>query len=198
MDIFLGTGRRHLMQKMDTKSLLACSLLELSKHMPIEKITVTHITENCSLRRESFYYHFCDKYQLIKWLYKKNFIENLDLYIGKEPWRHTTARYLCFVRENWEFYRSALTDTNMNNFRSCVFEDGVKVISKFVLDKQKKDQLSDDMVFYISFHCYGATNMIYDWLESGMVKKEQEVGRLIENSMPGALKKYFDNDSHSF
>jgi AcrR family transcriptional regulator len=55
----------YLMRKIDTKSLLAQSILELVQKKPVEKITVTDITNNCSLKRETFYYHFYDKYELI-------------------------------------------------------------------------------------------------------------------------------------
>ncbi|MDR2021446.1 MAG: TetR/AcrR family transcriptional regulator C-terminal domain-containing protein [Treponema sp.] len=179
------------MQKPDTKFLLAQSLLELAKKKPVEKITVTDITNNCSLKREAFYYHFYNKYQLINWFYGKNFVEILNNYIGKEPWGVMTARFLKLLREHSEFYTSALNDQNINNLRECIFRQGVKVMSKFVLGKTGKILLPDDLFFSISFHCYGAIDMIHDWLKNGMKQDEGEVGRLIEESMPQGLKVFF-------
>jgi probable dihydroxyacetone kinase regulator len=177
-------------KKTTTKSLLAQSLLELSKTMAVEKITITDITERCSLRRESFYYHFYDKYQLIRWMCEQNFTKTLNQSIGKEPWNLITSRFLQSVRLHREFYQSVLTDTNMNNLRSSIVGEGAKVMSAFVSDKSGK-KLSYDMKFHIYFHCYGAVNMICDWIKDGMVEEEEQISRLITVSMPEALKVFF-------
>jgi probable dihydroxyacetone kinase regulator len=178
------------MQKIATKLLLAQSLLELSKTKELEKITVTDITKHCSLRRESFYYHFYDKYQLIKWMYEYNIVKSMEQYIGKESWGAITIRFLKLIRQNKNFYQNALADTNINNFYSCMFKDAVKIMNKFIFDKLGEKK-SYDMMFYISIYCYGTINMICDWIRDGMVEGEEKIGRLIEDSMPNALKKYF-------
>ncbi len=49
-----------------THRLLAESLLNLMKKMPFEKITITDICENAMVHRTTFYTHFEDKYDLLK------------------------------------------------------------------------------------------------------------------------------------
>lgn len=49
-----------------THRLLAESLLKLMKKMPFEKITITDICENAMVHRTTFYTHFEDKYDLLK------------------------------------------------------------------------------------------------------------------------------------
>lgn len=55
---------------MPTKELIAKSLLQLAKTKPLKKITVAEIANNCLVRRETFYYHFIDKYELMFRIYK--------------------------------------------------------------------------------------------------------------------------------
>ena len=57
------------MQKKTTRELIAESFLELAAKRPINKITITSITDNCGLTQPTFYRHFKDKYDLICWIY---------------------------------------------------------------------------------------------------------------------------------
>ncbi len=48
----------------DTRKTLAKAFKELLCEMPFQKISVSDICEKCNMNRKSFYYHFCDKYDL--------------------------------------------------------------------------------------------------------------------------------------
>lgn len=52
-----------------TKKLIANSFLELSKLKSLDKITVKDIAANCGITKTTFYNHFCDKYDLMMWIY---------------------------------------------------------------------------------------------------------------------------------
>lgn len=51
-----------------TKQALAESLKRLLTTKPLNKITITDITEDCAISRMTFYYHFRDIYDLIEWI----------------------------------------------------------------------------------------------------------------------------------
>ena len=51
-----------------TKQALAESLKRLLTTKPLNKITITDITEECAISRMTFYYHFRDIYDLIEWI----------------------------------------------------------------------------------------------------------------------------------
>ena len=52
-----------------TKKALAMSLKSLLEKRTLDKITVKDIVSECSLNRQTFYYHFHDTYDLLQWLY---------------------------------------------------------------------------------------------------------------------------------
>ena len=52
-----------------TKKAIAEGLKELCHHKDFNKISVRDITEQCGLNRQTFYYHFQDKYELLDWIY---------------------------------------------------------------------------------------------------------------------------------
>ena len=52
-----------------TKSALCDSLKKLCEQKPFDKISISDITGECGLNRQSFYYHFQDKYELLSYIY---------------------------------------------------------------------------------------------------------------------------------
>ena len=50
-----------------TKRALEASLKNLLSKKPLDKITISDITEDCGISRMTFYYHFQDIFGLIEW-----------------------------------------------------------------------------------------------------------------------------------
>ena len=68
--MYLNMSEVNYMKNPDlTKSLLAASLKELMEIKPVEKISIRELTEKCQFNRQTFYYHFEDIYDLLKWTF---------------------------------------------------------------------------------------------------------------------------------
>ena len=52
-----------------TKRALATSLKKLLSQKELTKIAIKDITDDCGVKRQTFYYHFADVYDLIEWIY---------------------------------------------------------------------------------------------------------------------------------
>ena len=52
-----------------TKHAIAAALKELCREKSFDKISIADITSTCGLNRQTFYYHFEDKYELLNWIY---------------------------------------------------------------------------------------------------------------------------------
>ena len=50
-----------------TKLALEASLKNLLLKKPVDKITITDLTNDCGITRMAFYYHFKDIYDLVEW-----------------------------------------------------------------------------------------------------------------------------------
>lgn len=60
-----------------TKHLLAQSLQELMATTPLEKISVNDIVDHAGVGRNTFYYHFEDKYDLVNWYFQSGITQFL-------------------------------------------------------------------------------------------------------------------------
>jgi len=58
---------KHEINSLNTKKMLAETLLSLLEKKPVSKITVSEIVTLCDINRKTFYYHFQDVYDLLEW-----------------------------------------------------------------------------------------------------------------------------------
>lgn len=56
---------------------LAESFVDLVEKMPLDKITISMITETAHKHRKTFYYHFLDKTELIVWIFRYDLAKGL-------------------------------------------------------------------------------------------------------------------------
>ncbi len=60
-----------------TKQAIAKSFLKLINKMPLDKITIRDIVEDCGINRNTFYYHFRDIYDLMGYVFREETREAL-------------------------------------------------------------------------------------------------------------------------
>lgn len=62
------------------------ALKDIMRQTPFEKITVSDITNRCQLNRQTFYYHFADKYALLGQIYKQEIFDPFTDGLTFENW----------------------------------------------------------------------------------------------------------------
>lgn len=91
-----------------TRQELSAALRALLKQRPLDQIRVRELTELCGLRRQSFYYHFKDVYDLFAWCVRqertllRSFLEECL------TWRQALLELLNRAGEEQAFYRAVL------------------------------------------------------------------------------------------
>ena len=80
----------------DTKERIAQTVLELIRQQPVSKITVQQIMEKTNMKRQSFYYHFKDIYDVLDWSVTRYFCERFSFRPEQsfEEWCEETLSYL--------------------------------------------------------------------------------------------------------
>ena len=86
-----------------TKYALENSLKKLLAQKPLNKITVSDITEDCGINRMTFYYHFKDIYDLVEWACLEDAKKALEGKKTAETWQQGFVQIFQAVRENKPF-----------------------------------------------------------------------------------------------
>lgn len=92
----LWSERMGILVAQTTKRALEASLKKLLLRKPLNKITISDITEDCGVNRMTFYYHFKDIYDLVDWILMEDAAEALEGLQDFETWSGAPGR--CWKR----------------------------------------------------------------------------------------------------
>lgn len=161
-----------------TYKLLSESLLDLLSENKFEDISVTDICENAMIHRTTFYKHFEDKYQLLKFCVKE-----FQINFSKEnnpdyKFNNLTDYYINTMKNILEFITSpknksqfvALLKNNRNSIQTIFHEAIVEdVILKLEDVKKNGNEFSVPIPMIAEFYAGAIISVITWWFEGDMV-----------------------------
>lgn len=159
-----------------TKLKMAEALKELMHDTSFEKITVSDVTEKCNIHRQTFYYHFQDRYELLDWVIYTDLINPLLSDFTLDNMYDKIYNTFITLKDNKRFYQNALK-SNMSNLTRYVntiaTEQFVGVIEKLHSDNGINTSRGDDILI-ANFFGYGISGIAFDWVQKGM-KESPEI-----------------------
>jgi len=87
-----------------------------------DKISVIEICKAAHVSRETFYYHFNDKYDLFKYLYKQNLTERIQRHSGEKTWQDFIEKVIYDDKENRVFFKKILGKSSIE-YSEIMFEE---------------------------------------------------------------------------
>ena len=163
-----------------TKELLGNSLEQLLEEKPLNKITVGEIASRSGVSRMTFYYHFKDMYELVKWVFVQRAAEARQEVNAGASWQDGLAMLFDLLAENKNLITNVyysvghvqLHSTISEILSTWVDEDFVRVTSGMNISETNK-------AFVSRFFVNAVIGMCYAWIQDGM--RETEVERLVNN-----------------
>ena len=180
------------MHRMSTKEILAESFKELAETKPINKITITNITDNCGMTQPTFYNHFRDKYDLITWIYLQEAQKHIKN-VGKDgwTWKDTISCNLQYFMDNKSFIINALKNTKgMDSFVFQMANINRDLLVKEVKSKTGKDELSDEMMALIKMYVCGICQYICGWLLEPNPMPCDKLAGIIQEFAPSEIRPF--------
>lgn len=183
-----------------TKKALASALKQLMERKSFEKITVSDIAEECGLNRQTFYYHFQDKYDLVNWVFYNDVVARV---LHNDPytnWSDVMLDVLCIMRQNKTFYIKTLNTSGQNTFQDYFFSVTKDLLLEIIEEtaagtKGRKDLDEEDKNSLAEFCAYGLVGMTMQWARKGMKESPQQIverlGRFIDGDGAAAFSDVF-------
>ena len=85
---------------LQTKKKLATSLKKFMMSKSLNKITVTDIIKDCGVNRKTFYYHFADIYDLLKWILEQEAVEVVKKFDLMVDYKEAILFVINYVEDN--------------------------------------------------------------------------------------------------
>lgn len=178
-----------------TKYALENSLKNLLLQKPLDKITISDITDDCGISRMTFYYHFKDIYDLVKWSCFEGARKALQENKTYETWQQGYLQIFEEVKKNKPF---------IMNVYKCVHREQVEkylqpLVNNLVLnvineEAQNTNVTEDDKLFISQIYSYILMGLMLDWIKDDMEPDPEEIvdrlATLIKDTIPEALKRF--------
>lgn len=173
-----------------TKQQLADAFLELSKVTEVPRISVKEICEMCGILRQSFYYHFHDKYELVAWIFEQDFMME-----ARRAEQINSEEMICSMLHRLQareaFYRSAIQDVNQNNLYEYIIQLYITMNTEIMRVYLKTDVLDSELLYDLQSYSYACAFHTREWL-AGREKMSPELfAERMYRDMPELLKKAY-------
>ncbi|MEA5026260.1 MAG: TetR/AcrR family transcriptional regulator C-terminal domain-containing protein [Erysipelotrichaceae bacterium] len=173
-----------------TKKALAEALKSLLKEESFTKIRVIDICTRCELNRNSFYYHFKDKYELANWIFNHEFIEEASKRLFVNGWEFMQA--LCeYFYANKDYYIRIFEYEGQNCFSEYFAEQMSPLITDYFKDIFVEDRYQN---FIAGFFADAFRLAIMRWLKERMLTSPREFVDLLQITASGTALKIMQDD----
>lgn len=180
------------MTRRNAKNLIRQALLDLLMELPLEEIDVQDIAAKAGLSRQTFYYNFKNKRDLIDWILTCN----ADLALAAYRSSHDINNYLCVAFTEAKKDQPLYSNLNamQNGGYAQLLRDGVLSCAQIhlnIMDRQVIEMDLNDSL--LVFKC-AAGGLIQHWVENGMRQTPQQLADILCANMPQLVAKFFQYD----
>lgn len=166
--ILLPEGVCSLADSQITKKALACAVKALVCQKGVDKVSVGDITKECGMGRQSFYYHFQDKFELLEWVYQQEAFSGLSSDVTLQNLPQKMEQMLTIMEQERKFYITAIK-AYPNLFSDCL---GKILKQLFLQIIERLDSTHSVDVerreFGADFYAMGCCAVIVQWAQKGM------------------------------
>jgi probable dihydroxyacetone kinase regulator len=181
---------------MKTKELIELTLIKNLSKTTLDNISVKSICEECNISRQTFYYHFCDIYQVLEVIFKEQTAivvgENKNYESWTQGFRNVLDLMLKYKPFVFNTYRS-ISKEYLENFLYQVIDDlllsilNEKGVNYPYVKKEEKQ-------FIARFYRYAFAGVILDWVKNNMRQDPKTTiyyfSTIIENDFIDALNSF--------
>lgn len=153
-----------------TKLQLAAALKILMAQKSMDKITIAELTSLCNIRRQSFYYHFEDIYDLLRWMIENEAISLLKQQEGALLWKEGLLQLFRYLEENRTVCLCALKSVGRDHLRRFFEADIYAIIHRTIEQLTENIGVHSNLDSFVDvemlthFYVVALAGMIESWL----------------------------------
>lgn len=171
-----------------TKYMIAQGTKCLLKTIDFEKLSVGDIAKQCHISRNTFYYHFKDKYDVISWIFYSEITPIIGTEQSMDNWSQSLLALCQYLQKNKEFYIKVLNIHGQNSFSQCLMEFYSNLVQNLLLNANGEQILDRTQIRLISnFYAFGLTGVISNWAKNGMTANPEPTIHMLKDLLSGEI-----------
>ena len=162
-----------------TKRTLAEGLKTALRSQEFDQITVVDITECSEVSRNTFYYHFRDKQELVEWIFQTDLGPVLHDSRPGRTWKEALTELLARMQRSRIFYAGILRTQGQDRFSGCLFEECSQVIHALIArDARYLNGAEQEMA--ARFYAHAIIGLAMDWIRGGFQAEPEEIVTMLQ------------------
>ena len=159
-----------------TKHALEASLKHLLLQKPLNKITISDITEDCGVNRMTFYYHFKDIYDLVEWSCVEDARQALGGKKTYDTWQEGFLQIFQAVQSNRPFIMNVYHSVSREQVETYLYDVTYHLLINVVEEKAAGLSVSqEDKEFIAHLYKYAFVGFMLDWIRADMKTDPQAI-----------------------
>lgn len=177
-----------------TKKALAEALKQSIQEKDLSDITISELTTMCDLKRQTFYYHFTDIYDLLKWLYTNEVIEEIKSDSTISSWQKCYSYIFNYIKNNKRLIIGTYNSIAREYFHNFLYLQTNEFVSKVIEEKSRLQNISSsNKAFLTNYYKNVLIGFIKDWIEDGMKEEPTILIAKIDSILEGSIELFLKN-----
>ena len=171
---------KHEVTSLNTKKTFAESLKKLLCKKELSKITVSEIVADCGVNRKTFYYHFEDIYDLLKWTLEKEAVEVVKHFNLLTDYEEAIMFVMDYIEENDYIINCTYDALGRDGMKFFFFSDFKEIILSLITSAEEVTHVSLDekyKSFLCSFYIDALSGLLIEWIRD---RKHRDRKQLID------------------
>lgn len=167
---------------LNTKRMFVSSLKKIMKTKPFSKITVSEIIRDCGINRKTFYYHFTDIYDLLRWMFEEEAVEVVKQMDMDGKFEDAIAFALDYIEQNDHIINCAYDSLGREGMKRFLLNDFQMFAASFIDGMEKKMNVTlepDYKQFLKRFYAESVADSLVSWLKEEKDSKGRNKQKMI-------------------
>lgn len=172
-----------------TKQRLADALKQQMQKKPLNKITVRELLDMTDITRSTFYYHFTDIYDLMKWMFDTELMELLKKSESFTSWDNGLLLALRYVEQNRKVCLCAYNSVGLGVLQQLFYKNVVSIMQRFVASLTADIPAHPEHVeFIVQYYTGALVMMLLRWIMHPDGHTPEEMIALLDVAMYGNIR----------
>jgi len=165
-----------------TKRLMVQSLKKFMAKKPLAKISIREITEDSGFNRQTFYYHFEDIYDMVKWMYQEEAVKLVAEHEGVLLWQDGILQLFRYIEENKAVCLCTLNSLGHQQLKRFFYDDIHAAIERTFLSVTEgvPNVPKDYAEFLIHYYSIALAALMESWLLGEIKQTPEELIEFID------------------
>ncbi len=178
-----------------TKMMLAKALRTVLEKKPLDKITISDLTNVCGVNRQTFYYHFHDIYDLIEWIYLTEANRAIGANKTYDTWQSGMLDMCNVMLKNKDFVAKTYHSRSGGHLGEIITNLSYDLLIGVVNEISQGYSISEEnKKFIANFYKFGYAGLLLQWVDNNMEEDPgilvQKLEYLMEGNFLEAVKRY--------